>query len=388
MTVISITSPPLDPAPVLTQFVPSPSSLRARRRGGGGGDAGDDDDDDDNSSSQCANNVCVICVNQTCATVTSTPGSTPTLHVPVPSQTGSQSVPPMSTPTSTPTATPTASATKSGDLSTSTQLPPEISHRSRVAVGTIVGAVLGSLIALGLIIMMIHKFVARKRKARKRPAGFVASTYFNVGNTGDGDHSRSRSDPEMSQTQSSPLISTAMAAHVASRHSTAPSSAYSSVSPLPVTTASNLPSLPNRSLSASVSASTSSHRRASVSETEASSQWPHEPLMNPYEMPPPAWSVHNPNPASPEIASTTPVGMPVSREVQSSTVGPNVRASTSPVVPADSNLLRSMTAFQKALEAEGEKPYIGDVDTSVAGPSAQSDTKKENQYDPPPQYRD
>ncbi|KAF9050235.1 hypothetical protein BJ165DRAFT_1457258 [Panaeolus papilionaceus] len=239
--------------------------------------------------------------------------------------------------------------------------------------------------------MMIHKVLARKRKARKRPSGFVPATYFNVGN-GDNNNSRSLPDPEMSQTQSSPLISTAMAAHVASRHSIAPSSAYSSASPIPVTILSSASSGPHRSLSTSLSASTSSHRRASLSETEASSHWPHEPLINPYEMPPPAWSISNQNPTSTATGITTP-SPTLSRVSQlpspAPALMPNVLASIPLAQPGDTNLLRSMTAHQKALEAEGEKSLVDSSSSANASSSAlASETKKDNQYDPPPQYRD
>lgn len=149
MTALPITSFPLDPSAVLTQFVPSFSSLVPRKGGGGGGgDAGDDDDDDDDTSKQCANNVCLICVKTTCVTVTSTPpGPAPTSNLPPTSIHNSVPLTPTPTPTPTPlpTGTPSPSATKSGDLSTNTQLPvTAIQSRSRVSVGSIVVAVIGS----------------------------------------------------------------------------------------------------------------------------------------------------------------------------------------------------------------------------------------------------
>ena len=193
--------------------------------------------------------------------------------------------------------------------------------------------------------MVLAKYLNRTRKARKRPVGFVPA-FPNLSPP----EQTNAPNTETSQSQSTPLISSAVAARdITDATPPYPHSFYGdnrgdnpSLSPL-VT-----PAVPLRH-SAAVDASSPSNEHPS---SDASSN--HEPLQSPYETSSffnsanlPLWAVGG---VLPHGAGTFPL----------------------PSSPEPSGLHREMTTFQKALEA-GEK--------------AQQTSQSETRGSPPNYYR-
>ncbi|KAF9568228.1 hypothetical protein CPC08DRAFT_451930 [Agrocybe pediades] len=362
--------------------------LSRRKQGGkpGGGDSSDTDSDDTDDSD------------------TDDDGPPPTKSV---SHSSTRSL--SSSMTATGSASRTASQTVVGVGSSSTQassssntgasqsLPSQdaivaTELKRPISTGGIVGAVLGSFIIAGLIIMLLARCVNRARKARKRPQGFIPTSFFNVSpHHSELEETQPIHQTEMSQTQFSPLlIAPAVAAGATSSPSPSPYPRYSSswASSNPTTTsnsnrntASDSPSLSPQILAGSLrhnrsvgSGHDSEQERTSAmytSTTSASGMGTgfrggssscettssiHEPLQSPYESPP--YSPH-----SPGTTASTSTGF--------NSGLPMVAAAAQ--VHDQAGLHRSMVAYQKSLEANG-KADEGHMETF---PSSN---------DPPPRY--
>ncbi|KAF4620642.1 hypothetical protein D9613_000238 [Agrocybe pediades] len=366
--------------------------LSRRKQGGkpGGGDSSDTDSDDTDDSD------------------TDDDGPPPTKSV---SHSSTRSL--SSSMTATGSASRTASQTVAGVGSSSTQassssntgasqsLPSQdaivaTELKRPISTGGIVGAVLGSFIIAGLIIMLLARCVNRARKARKRPQGFIPTSFFNVSpHHSELEETQPIHQTEMSQTQFSPLlIAPAVAAGATSSPSPSPYSRYSSswASSNPTSTTSNSnrnrntasdspPSLSPQILAGSLrhnrsvgSGHDSEQERTSAmytSTTSASGMGTgfrggssscettssiHEPLQSPYESPP--YSPH-----SPGTTASTSTGF--------NSGLPMVAAAAQ--VHDQAGLHRSMVAYQKSLEANG-KADEGHMETF---PSSN---------DPPPRY--
>lgn len=166
---------------------------------------------------------------------------------------------------------------------------------------------------------------------------------------------------EMSQTQSSPLVALA----VASRMTSTPPRHY----PPSSTTGSMSPLITAGSLGHSLSITSSSNRRTSLSYTDGDSS--HEPLHSTQEAQVPT--------------SYLPSGL-FGSDFAGGLAGIILGSTTTPASPTaePSNLVRAMTAYQKSLEAEDQK-------SSQSGASTSDVVKQEEQditesHDPPPSY--
>lgn len=200
-----------------------------------------------------------------------------------------------------------------------------------------------------MALIVCGTYLHRWRKARKRGKGFVPATY--LGSPSSPQFPRT----EMSQTQSSPIISSA----VASRMTSTPPHHY----PHSVTTTSLSPLIPAATLEHSRSFTGSSNRRTSLSYTDGSSS--HEPIHSVHEMSSSSW------------------GASLSLNATHATLGHSAAGSTtgSSVVSEPSGLLRALTGHQKALEAEDQKQSQG-----VPSNSKEDEAGIPEVHDPPPRY--
>ncbi|KAF8971128.1 hypothetical protein BDZ97DRAFT_1341189 [Flammula alnicola] len=245
----------------------------------------------------------------------------------------------------------TTSSTTSLIATPGSQINAPVTHRN-ITTGGIVGAAFGSVMIAGLALLLLAKCLSRMRKARKRPQELLPSKFLAPAS--------SKPQPpvtEMSQTQSSPLISSAVAARVTTNapphypHSVTTNTTNSTFTSLSLS-----PLIPAAGLNHPRSIASSSDHSASLSYTDAS--FGHEPLQSHYDLPPSSWGAHTIEAALERGAIT------------SSLTG----TSSSSTEPEASGLQRAMTAYQKALEAEDQK------DSQVAS------TKQDDIQDPPPKY--
>lgn len=214
-------------------------------------------------------------------------------------------------------------------------------------------------------LILCGTFYRRWRRARNHPQALISSSAYHIGPPPPFE----ANPREMSQTQSSPLVASA----VASRMTSTPPHHY----PHSFTTTSLSPLVPaGATLEHSPSLTSSSNRRTSLSYTDGSSN--HEPLQpnstHEMSMSTSSWSLSQRSMALRSGFTSGLAGI-----ILGSTTPPDP-------TPEPSNLVRSMTAYQKSLEADDQK-------SSQSGPSSTSDdsSKQEEQditesHDPPPRY--
>ncbi|KJA20084.1 hypothetical protein HYPSUDRAFT_56311 [Hypholoma sublateritium FD-334 SS-4] len=271
-----------------------------------------------------------------------------------------------STSTSLPASMTTSMSSTLTPPSASTPTPnPQLvaaSHNMSISTGGIIGTAFGAFVIVAASLILCGTFYRRWRRARNHPQALTPSSAYHIGPPPPFE----ANPREMSQTQSSPLVASA----VASRMTSTPPHHY------PFTTTSLSPLVPvGASLEDSPSFTSSSNRRTSLSYTDGSSN--HEPLQ--------------PNSTHEMLMSTSSWSlsqrsMALRSGFTSGLAGIILGSATPPdPTPEPSNLVRSMTAYQKSLEADDQK-------SSQSGPSPTGDSSKQEEqditesHDPPPSY--
>ncbi|KAF9482250.1 hypothetical protein BDN70DRAFT_452297 [Pholiota conissans] len=316
----------------------------------------DDDDDDERERETDVVNEQIQLLRRKGGDHGCESGQTTCTSSPPATSTGSNTTIPTSTSMSTnTTSSSTSSSTMTSAPATQTSIAViTVPSRSTITTGGIIGVAFGSVVILGLSLILCITYLHRWRKARKRGKGFVPATY--LGSPSNPQFPRT----EMSQTQSSPIVASA----VASRMTSTPPHHY----PHSVTTTSLSPLIPAATLEHSRSFTSSSNRRTSLSYTDGSSA--HEPVHSAHEMSSSSFG-----------ASLNPATLGHSLSALSHS-GPGSTTSSSDV-SEPSGLLRVLTGHQKALEAQDQKDSRAGVGPSD---SKQEEPDAPEVNDPPPRY--